>query len=117
MLTTYMIHDMEVDSFTWAYLETSIWDAAVEDSYYPQDFSPATIKQAIADCKKFQEANANYILYREEEAAHDFYLTRNGCGAGFWDGDWPEHEDILTAAAKAFGPVDMCFGWDDEDEE
>ena len=37
-------------------------------------------------------------------AGHDFWLTRNGHGAGFWDGDYPESEEtILTDAARTFG--------------
>ncbi|MBN9237284.1 hypothetical protein QFZ88_005590 [Mesorhizobium sp. YL-MeA3-2017] len=37
-------------------------------------------------------------------AAHDFWLTRCGHGAGFWDEDWPEpHASRLDFAARAFG--------------
>jgi len=36
----------------------------------------------------------------EAQAGHDFWLTRNGHGAGFWDGDWPETGDALTEASK-----------------
>lgn len=39
-----------------------------------------------------------------EMAGHDFALTRNGHGAGFWDGDLPEAlGQRLTAAAHAVG--------------
>jgi hypothetical protein len=43
---------------------------------------------------------------------HDFWLTRNGTGAGFWDGDWFEGEK-LTEAAKAFGNFDLMVDHDD----
>lgn len=37
-------------------------------------------------------------------AGHDFALTRNGHGAGYWDGDLPEELGArLTAAAQAVG--------------
>jgi len=39
-------------------------------------------------------------------AAHDFILTRNGHGAGFWDGGW--HEPMatkLTELSKKFGEI------------
>ena len=42
-------------------------------------------------------------------AGHDFLLTRNGHGAGFWDGDWSDVNgaaDKLTMAAQSF----ECFG-------
>jgi hypothetical protein len=48
-------------------------------------------------------------------AGHDFQLTRNGHGAGFWDGDW-EHGDALTAIAKTFGTVSVTFTVNDDDE-
>jgi hypothetical protein len=36
---------------------------------------------------------------------HDFWLTRNGHGAGFWDGELGDIGDRLTEASKAFGEV------------
>ncbi len=46
-------------------------------------------------------------------AAHDYELTRNGHGAGFWDGDWPEAEgEALTKLAKAEGELDLYEGDD-----
>jgi len=46
-------------------------------------------------------------------AAHDFILTRNGHGTGFWDsGRWHEPwGEKLTALCKEYGPVDV---WGDE---
>jgi hypothetical protein len=48
-------------------------------------------------------------------AGHDFQLTRNGHGAGFWDGGW-KHGDELTALAKTFGTCSVQFNVDDDDE-
>jgi hypothetical protein len=40
-------------------------------------------------------------------------LTRNGHGAGFWDGDWPQTVgQRLTKAAKIYGSVDLVIGKD-----
>jgi hypothetical protein len=40
------------------------------------------------------------------QGGHDFWLTRNGHGAGFWDGDWPEEVGKrLTEASKKYGEV------------
>jgi hypothetical protein len=41
------------------------------------------------------------------DAGHDFHLTRNGHGAGFWDGDWKELGDRLTEAAKVYGSCEV----------
>lgn len=41
--------------------------------------------------------------------AHDFILTRNHHGAGFWDGGWHQPwGDHLTALAHSFGPIE-CY--------
>jgi hypothetical protein len=41
----------------------------------------------------------------------DFWLTRVGAGAGFWDGDYPEPQaTLLTNASKRFGHVDVVEG-------
>ena len=48
-------------------------------------------------------------------AGHDFFLTRCGHGAGYWDGDWPEpYAEILTKAAQAFCEVTPILGDDGE---
>jgi hypothetical protein len=41
-------------------------------------------------------------------AAHDFILTRNGHGAGFWDGDWCDPwGKVLTDLAQSFGELEI----------
>ncbi len=69
-----------------------------------------------ADCAKFISEN-DTLLHdggkEPDQAGHDFWLTRNGHGAGFWDGDWPEEiGKKLTAAAKKFGETDLYVGDD-----
>lgn len=41
-----------------------------------------------------------------QHLGHDFWLTRNNHGAGFWDGDW-ELGNELTELALRFGNVDV----------
>ena len=91
------------------------------------DLAPETLAQMIADCDQFQAQHGDLIRAAIdtgevvcgpdfdacERAAHDFWLTRNGHGAGFWDGDWPEPmSDRLDEAAKAFGEFDLYMGDD-----
>ena len=46
-------------------------------------------------------------------AAHDFILTCNGHGAGFWDGGWHDPwGDKLTTLCKSFPHLDV---WGDDD--
>ena len=50
-----------------------------------------------------------------EHAGHDLWLTRNGHGCGFWDGDWPEEiGKKLTEATEKMGWSTMYLGDDDK---
>lgn len=48
----------------------------------------------------------------DEQVGHDFVLTRNGHGAGFWDRGHGERGDRLTAACKPYGELDAYVGDD-----
>jgi hypothetical protein len=48
----------------------------------------------------------------DEHIAHDFWLTRNHHGAGFWDGDYGAYGDQLTAIAQTFSEVGLYIGDD-----
>lgn len=83
------------------------------------DLAPATLAAILSDCAAFQASRAwadameDFSGCDEANGGHDFWLTRNGHGAGFWDGAWHEpHASALTKAAKAFGPRDAYLGDD-----
>ena len=47
------------------------------------------------------------------QAGHDFWLTRNGHGAGFWDGDWSEnYSKMFDEGSKAYGTFETSLGDD-----
>lgn len=48
----------------------------------------------------------------DERIAHDFWLTRNGHGAGYWDGDYGDIGDKLTDACKAWRGQDIMISVD-----
>lgn len=119
------------DPFTLAYIECALWSTndesnesggdPLDENYGPEDIAAETLETMLADCKRFQEENFDDIAagpdgpdYSNwERAGHDFLLTRNGHGAGFWDGDWPEEVgERLTEASKAFGEVNLYVGDD-----
>lgn len=117
-----------MDTFTREYLGTALWAETDEDGepldsrYSVDDFDAAAIDQAMADCAAFLSAFGAEIQAVEpliaprllDLAAHDLWLTRNGHGAGFWDGDWPEPLAArLTEAAHALGELYVYAG-DDE---
>jgi hypothetical protein len=62
----------------------------------------------IADCEMSQKENdipeyGDGQYSNEQLAGHDFWLTRNGHGAGFWDRDLGEIGERLTKASEAYG--------------
>lgn len=97
-----------MSTFLAAYIECAMWAEGLEG----RKVALETMVKAANDCAAFVAANEAAIAGRYEEAGHDFWLTRNGHGAGFWDGDWPEAGDALTVAAKAFGEVNLYVGDD-----
>jgi hypothetical protein len=69
--------------------------------------------KTLADAIETGEVSCGPDFDEMGRAGHDFWLTRCGHGAGFWDGDWPEpYATMLTDAAKAFGEVDLYVGDD-----
>lgn len=101
----------DVDEFTRGYLAAVEWllDEDVNRDKI-RGFSRDAIARAKGDCKAFQRDNAADLAAYEEStgrdmecAGHDFWLTRNHHGAGFWDrGDHPCLRR-LTDAAHVYG--------------
>lgn len=106
-------------NFEQHYIACALW-ASVDDEGDPldrehgsRDLSDEARDKIAADCDAFVERAGDMLDERgEEQAAHDFWLTRNGHGAGFWDGDWPLNGDALTKLAKSFGSCDLYVGDD-----
>lgn len=135
-LIAQVVLDASLEAFTEHYITTALWSSVgggepgeLTDEHSYADLSAELLERMRADCEAFYAANSAAIhcdgaplandfegSIAEREAAmagHDFWLTRCGHGAGFWDGDWPEpHATILDNAAKAFGNVDLYVGDD-----
>lgn len=117
----------DVDAFTRAYIECALWSSNDESTpsggepfdknYSWTDLADETLAKMIADCANFQTENEFWLAnYPTENAGHDFWLTRNGHGAGFWENDFGTEEDCekLTKASKQFGTFDLYLGDDGE---
>jgi len=101
-----------LDAFTRGYITAALWSSVDIDTDEPldanhdiEDISRDALKTMIGDCLRFQAENASKLTgctYTGcpllEYAGHDFWLTRNGHGAGFWDGDFKE--PFATAATE-----------------
>ena len=113
-----------MDTFTEAYVDCALWSTnddngePLDDNYGYGDIDPDTLAEMAADCKRFQEENADDIATFEhpqycadEMAGHDFWLTRNGHGTGFWDGDWEEEVgNRLDKACEAYTDYNLYVG-------
>ena len=101
---------MKINSFLEQYLATALWSSIDENddpfdwNYSIYDFSEEALKQADKECDLFIEKAGDLLDgFDDTDIAHDFWLTRNGHGAGFWDGDYPDDiGDKLTKIADEF---------------
>ena len=90
----------------------------LEDNYSFEDIDAATLKSIETDCDKFLEQALVLVpdlldKHEEEFIGHDFWLTRNGHGAGFWDGDYDKTMgELLTKLSHEFGEVNPYVGDD-----
>lgn len=106
------------NKFYRSYVETALW-SSTDDNGEPLDqvdaeLADQTKKKMEVDCRRFYVENKDDIETGDVSmAGHDFWLTRNGHGSGFWDGDWPEEiADRLTASSKRFGEANLYVGED-----
>jgi hypothetical protein len=104
----------DIDAFTKAYVECMIWSSQSDDEHSVSsehtidDLSEEALQQVVDDCKDFQESNAGLMVGLDaEQCGHDFWLTRNGHGAGFWDRGYPR--DIGKALTESSKPYGECY--------
>jgi hypothetical protein len=107
------------------YAETMLWATTKYDeyencdksyeylNYSADDLSKEAWRQIREDCEGFLElvredepAAWEELVLDLERAGHDFFLTRERHGAGFWDGDWV-NGTLLTKWSHTFGTVNL----------
>lgn len=117
-----------VDKFFDGYLQCALWSSMDEsdesggeplDSNYGPEDIPVAVRRALrAECLEFiaevdgPDMDAYLDELNEVHAGHDFWLTRNGHGAGFWDHGMGEVGDKLSEKAQGWGVVDLYVGDD-----
>ena len=111
------------NDFVRGYVDAALWSS--NENYSRGDITRACMAKMRADCRKFFRANrADLRLYAAsirydrnkgtpyDYAGHDFWLTRNGHGSGFWDRDGVGDSDAglgdrLSEAARDFGECSL----------
>ena len=103
----------------WHYRETALWATTDEQGrpldrrFGSADYSDEAEAQMIEDCERFLQAIAHLDVALDlADLGHDFWLTRNRHGAGFWDRGLGELGKTLTEIAHSFGECDLYVGDD-----
>ena len=110
------------------YLETALWSSLdwtttgddgqylpepLDDRFGVEDVSDDLRSELLVDVVEF--IGAYWDDLRDLDAGqtgHDFWLTHNGHGTGFWDRGLGEVGDRLTTACRPYGEVDLYVGDD-----
>lgn len=121
--------DDTYDDFLEGYIACALWSSTdnsdpetggdpMDDNYGRDDIHPDTLAKMRADCEDFISV-AGHLLDGSDasQAGHDFWLTRNHHGAGFWDRSakqYPNDPDgkHLTNLAHSMGFRDLYVGDD-----
>jgi hypothetical protein len=107
------------EAFFAQYIETLLWSEtddngeSLDGAYSAEDVDAAGLAEMRQDCDDFVSSNLEDLADIEAgQAGHDFALTRNGHGAGFWDRGLGELGDRLSDAAKVYGTQGLSVGND-----
>lgn len=124
-----------VEALLWAGLDWDNKDEAdnprpFDENYDADDIDPDALAEIRRDCERFYEDHACILdwlhrfgrpvrelreihdIYSAAQCGHDFYLTREHHGAGFWDRGLGVLGDILTHDCAPYGSVEAYIGDD-----
>lgn len=116
-----------MEKFIEGYLTCALWASTLGDDqgtpmdqdHSLDDFADETQKKLRDDATNFYTAWTLSILkycertrHDADYAGHDFWLTRNGHGAGFWDKGIGELGEHLSERARECGTCDLYVGDD-----
>lgn len=100
------------DGFVHGYVSCALWTAAEElGDRDTSDVRRSSMCDVIKECVSFQIIHAELLQqaydlpygYTPESAGRDFWLSRNGHGAGFFDRGREPYWRALQSAAKTYG--------------
>ena len=104
------LEPLALELFTRAYKECALWteEEEIDTSLY---FNTETLLKMNNDCKKFVEQAGDLLDdWFASDAGHDFWLTRNGHGAGFWDRETSTGETSTEDNRTALSKLASSFG-------
>lgn len=96
-----------------AYIECALWSTpGMEGDPFEHldesgcEVNLVTYADMQADCSLFLSLMPDNPL-DDQQVGHDFWLTRNGHGTGFWDRGLGKVGEQLTQLAKQFGEFEL----------
>lgn len=119
--------DTEREEATGSYVGAALWTATdeegqpIENKFEEPDIDPASLAEQREQLVDFMRANRGLLAQAAElrsgffdaaQIGHDFHLTRNGHGTGFWDRGLGEAGSQLSEAAKVHGSAELSAGHD-----
>lgn len=115
-LTPTVLPDGYIASMLDGYITAALWtstyqpdgedtdDVPMDDDFGPDDLTPDARTSMSEDVAGFARDNAADLAGIDPgQAGHDFWLTRNGHGAGFWGRGLGAVGDRLTDASRPYG--------------
>ena len=116
-------HELTDDALT-SYVTAALWSSVdgdgnpLDDEHDADDVADETRKTMWEDVNNFlnlidDEGLIGHADFPDAgQVGHDFWLTRNGHGTGFWDRGLGQLGDDLTKWAKASGECSLYVGDD-----
>lgn len=111
------------ECFFMSYIESLLWSECddsgepLDSNYFNCDIDETCFLNMRDECLDFY--NSTFELFEQtpdsydnEQHGHDFALTRNGHGAGYWDRGLGSLGDELTKACEAYGSCNLYVGDD-----
>lgn len=119
-------HISGIDKMVQGYLAAALWSSTdesdesggepLDNNYDINDVAQSSKQKAKKDCTDFVNKCKQEWLDEmdESELGHNFWLTRNGHGTGFWDRDElsDEAKKGMTDVSKKFGEINAYVGDD-----
>lgn len=98
---------------------TGVDGGSLGDTYRTSDLAPNVARNLREDCADFMIENLDELKQYAarlsgaphrvhsvwSNAGHDFWLTRNSCGSGYWDRGLGQLGETLARSARIFGSL------------
>lgn len=122
------MNDTQFEIFFKSYLVTLLGSTAVitedgdmlplDEEYDISDINKGSLKEIKGHAREFYDATIPLFsetpnAYTTEQHGHDFALTSNGHGAGYWDRGLGTVGKELTEASKMYS-IDLYIGDDNQ---